>query len=221
MKKYRALFLPIILIVILSSFFVFSSRHIIKRKIYQVVDNSKNYLLNPLNSCDHCETLFDDNVTVHEQAYKIEGIQPQASDAGLEELLANKTLIELSSNQFYTVRDLSFSKPYLLPKAQDFIVTLAQSYQAKCQESNLSYYPFTISSGTRSVASVQKLMKHNINSIRNSSHLKGKTFDVSYMTFSENEQQLKAFILTLDQMRNKGKCYVKFERNGTLHITVI
>ncbi|MBX0334331.1 hypothetical protein K3G39_13900 [Pontibacter sp. HSC-14F20] len=165
--------------------------------------------------------LFDDNVAVHEQAYQTEGIQPQASDTGLEVLLTNETLVKLRSSQYYIVRDFNYSKPYLLPKAQVFIDTLAYTYSIECQARELAYFPFTISSGTRSVASVGKLMTQNSNSIKNSSHLKGKTFDVSYTAFGDNKPQLKAFSSALYQLRRVGKCYVKYERNGTLHITVI
>lgn len=81
--------------------------------------------------------------------------------------------------------------------------------------------PFTISSLTRSTESVEKLMNNNRNAIKNSSHLKGKTFDISYRAFNKNKQQTIAFIAVLEELRNQNRCFVKFERNGCLHITVI
>ncbi|MFD2514185.1 DUF5715 family protein [Pontibacter locisalis] len=221
MKKYRNILLLAIFVVILTGLLAFPLRYKIKRKIRYLAGRSVSLLYGRTSSCDNCATLFDDKVAVHEQAYQTEGILPQTNDAGLEALLANETLIELSSNQFYNVRDFNHSKPYLLPKALKFIDTLAYTYHAKSRENRLTYFPFTISSGTRSVASVERLMKQNSNSIRNSSHLKGKTFDVSYTSFDKNEEQRVAFIAALDQLRKEGRCYVKYERNGTLHITVI
>lgn len=58
------------------------------------------------------------------------------------------------------------------------------------------------------------------NSIKNSAHLHGKTFDVSYAAFTSNSRQLGLFIETISLLRRQNKCYVKFERNGCLHITV-
>jgi hypothetical protein len=188
MQKYRNIILLAVLAIVLTGTLALPLRHKINMKMKYMADRGMNLLNDRKNSCDNCASLFDDRVAVHEHAYQTEGIPPQAKDAGLEELLANKTLIEISSNQYYTVRDLSFSMPYLLPKAQEFVDTLALSYQIKCQESNLTYYPFTISSGTRSVASVQKLMEQNRNSIRNSGHLRGKTFDVSFSAFGDNQE---------------------------------
>jgi hypothetical protein len=220
MRKRNVILLAFI-VAILAGVLAFPLRHKIKRKIKYVADRSVSLLFGRTSSCYNCATLFDDKVAVHEQAYQTEGILPQARDAGLEVLLANEILIKLSSNQFYHVLDFSYSKPYLLPKGLTFIDTLAYTYRAQCQQKRLAYVPFTISSGTRSVASIEKLMKHNINSIRNSSHLRGKTFDVSYTAFDKNEDQLMAFIAALNQLRKEGRCYVKYERNGTLHITVI
>ncbi|MBC5772764.1 hypothetical protein H8S95_01705 [Pontibacter sp. KCTC 32443] len=219
MKK--KILLLVILVAVLAGLLAFPFRHKIKRKIRYVTDRSMNLIFGRSNSCDNCATLFDDKVTIHEQAYLNEGILPQDSDDGLKLLLANETLVELRSSQYYIVRNFKYSKPYLLPTAQAFIDTLANTYTFECKARKLTYLPFTISSGTRSVASVEKLMKSNSNSIKNSSHLKGKTFDVSYTAFGDNKQQLKAFISALDQLRREEKCYVKYERNGTLHITVI
>lgn len=63
-------------------------------------------------------------------------------------------------------------------------------------------------------------MKNNKNSIPESAHLKGKTSDVSYHAFGKNKKQSNAFVEALTELRNQKKCYVKFERNGCLHITV-
>ena len=81
--------------------------------------------------------------------------------------------------------------------------------------------PYEITSGSRSRESVQRLGKENENSIKNSPHLRGKTFDMSWRAFGGNEAQLKLFTSALSELKNQNKCFVKFERNGCLHITVI
>jgi hypothetical protein len=130
-------------------------------------------------------------------------------------------LIQLETNSFYTIKKAHHSRPYVLATAQLFIQDLSKKYSKKCSSDSLKYIPFTISSVTRSHESVQKLMNNNNNAIKNSAHLKGKTFDVSYRAFNKNKKQSKAFIEALKELREQNRCYVKFERNGCLHITVI
>jgi hypothetical protein len=195
-----------------------SFRSQIKQRLKAIVGLIRNVDID--KNCFECSKLFIDNVVTHEQAYQSEGITPQDEDNGLETLLAKGILVELKPSNFYTIRELNHSKPYLLPKAHTLIDTLANSYFQKCQESKLLYVPFTITSATRTTKSVKSLMKTNPNSIKNSAHLRGKTFDISYTAFNKNERQSKMFILSLNQLREAGRCFVKFERNGTLHITV-
>ena len=85
-------------------------------------------------------------------------------------------------------------------------------------DAGLGYVKFTLSSLTRSKQSVAALMDENDNSIANSAHLRGKTFDISYAAFGRNRKQLKLFTKVLKEMRSEGLCYVKYERNGCLHM---
>lgn len=219
MHKYRkALVLSLGLLLILSVLAV-PYRGRIKQKLRLAINLVR--IGNIKEKCQECSEIFDDKVSTHEQAYISEGIAPQEADQDLQVLFTRGTLVEVRSSKLYTVRELRFSKPYLLPSALTFIDTLANVYYTKCQAGSLEYVPFTITSATRSVESVKSLMGSNPNSIRNSAHLKGKTFDISYTAFKGNQHQVKLFISSLDQLRQEGKCYVKFEKNGTLHITVI
>jgi hypothetical protein len=74
---------------------------------------------------------------------------------------------------------------------------------------------------TRSTASINKLLTKNGNAIKNSAHLRGKTFDISYRASNNNKKTNKGFIAVLNELKNKSRCYVKFERNGCLHINVM
>jgi hypothetical protein len=171
--------------------------------------------------CEGCGFLFTDKVEKHERAYRNgRGIPPQETDAGLKQLFTKKKLVELKSNDRYTVRGLFHSKPYILPEGERFINELGDLYYNRCRERKLPYVPFSISSVTRSRKSVDDLMEGNRNAIRNSAHLKGKTFDVSYRDFGNKKEQTRLFIASLRDLRSQNKCFVKFETNGCLHITV-
>jgi hypothetical protein len=113
------------------------------------------------------------------------------------------------------------SKPYVISECSDFLMTLSSLYHQRCLDSGISYHPFTISSGTRSKESVKRLIeeKGNPNAIRNSPHLLGKTIDIRYDNFGGKEKQLSLFAAVLKEMKDDKKCFVKFEKNGCLHIT--
>lgn len=200
---------------------VYPYRRLVKLKLLSFLSNHRGPALSGSGNCKDCANLFPDKVKVHQRAYTFEGIDHQPDDVGLQRLFRKGKLAEITSNQFYTVRPLQYSKPLLLPKAVSFLDELSRLYNQKCQANSIKYIPFTISSLTRSEESVRRLMKSNSNSISNSPHLKGKTFDVSYLAFNNNKKQNAAFIHALNTLRLKGKCYVKFERNGCLHITVV
>jgi uncharacterized protein YcbK (DUF882 family) len=170
--------------------------------------------------CQGCETLFNDGIKAHEKAYQNEGIAVQHTDAGLFKLEQKSILKNIESNDLYIVRDFNHSQPMLLPKAIMYLDKLSILYKQKCMANHTKYVRFDITSATRSIKSVKKLSKENPNAIMNSAHLKGKTFDISYGAFFGYKKQLKLFIEALSELKNQKKCFVKYERNGCLHITV-
>ena len=199
----------------------FPYRYKIKRTLFALLSSHRGPDLSGSGSCEGCARLFQDKVKTHQLAYVTDGIAHQSDDSGLQKLYKKGRLVQVTSGRFYFVQPLSYSKPLLLPKGHAFIEELGRRYYEKCKADSVKYIPFTISSLTRSNESVRRLMKSNSNSIKNSAHLKGKTFDVNYRAFNNNHTQTKIFIDVLNDLRLKRKCYVKFERNGCLHITVI
>jgi uncharacterized protein YcbK (DUF882 family) len=218
-KKTRTLILLLALVSLM--FIAFSYRHTIKRKVHYYYTVLKNRITRKENfSCNNCNDLFNDNVKTHQIAYANESITPQNNDEGLNRLFRKGVLKNIESNESYLVRKLDHSKPLLMKKAVLFLDKLSISYNQKCKMSQLYYIPFEITSATRTIQSVGKLSKSNNNAIENSAHLRGKTFDISYRAFSGYEKQLDLFISALNELKQQNKCYVKYERNGCLHITV-
>jgi hypothetical protein len=170
--------------------------------------------------CINCPTLFNDLPPAHKKAYENnQGIKPQQNFISLDKLLRNSILVELKTNSFYIMRSSTSSKPYILPRGFNFIQELSQLYMHNCKKNSVKYIPFEITSTTRTLESVKQLMRSNSNAIKESAHLKGKTFDISYRAFKRNKKQLNLFIQALDSLHKMKKCYVKFEKNGCLHIT--
>jgi len=190
------------------------------KKTYAMIFSKRNTTNASNSSCYNCAVAFNDYPIVHELAYLADGIKPQSSFTELDKLKQKGILVELKSNDKYIIRKSVASKPYVTISTKKFIEQLAVNYKKKCVSQKTTYHPFTITSMTRSKESVKELRKHNKNAIRNSVHLKGKTFDVSYRAFHGNPIALKAFINTLKDLKAQNKCFVKHENNGCLHITV-
>lgn len=217
-SKKHILLIPAILAVLLLIAYPFRGK--IKRKISALIGYS-SHGFGGSGNCPSCHVLFTDNVKTHEKALENEVIKPQNDFKGLEKLLNSGKLTRIITNRFYIVRNAKYSRPYVLPQVQIFLDKLANEYKIQCKNEKLKYIPFTITSVTRSLESVNELEENNSNAIKNSAHLKGKTLDISYRAFNKNRKQTKAFIKVLKELKLDNNCFVKFERNGCLHITVI
>ncbi|MFM9027108.1 MAG: DUF5715 family protein [Bacteroidota bacterium] len=156
-------------------------------------------------SCKDCNKEFDDDVKTHELAYAKEGIREQEELADLEELEKQGTLVRINDNALYTIQELTHSQPLLLSKAKKFLTDLGAAYKKKCEEEGLEYVPFEISSVTRSKKSVRQLMRSNVNAIPESHHMKGKTFDISYVAFYDYGLQYKKFVAALAELKMMGQ----------------
>lgn len=182
---------------------------------YYSVQNANN------GACPNCATLFTDVVSQHSKAYQKEGITPQKNDKGLLKLLHKGVLVKVQPSDALHLEHMSYSKPFVLPKCRDFIQKLSQEYDDRCRAQLLKTIPIKISSATRTIESVARLRKKNANAIEESAHLKGKTFDINYTKFGKsNKRQVELFVKILHKYNKSNLCYVKFEKNGCLHITV-
>lgn len=211
------------IMITISIFIAYPSRVKIKRKAIAFIKyyGYSHRGTEVTGNCPKCQIIFTDNIATHETALENEGITPQKNFRDIEKLSQMGNLVKIKTNESYIVRNAKFSRPYILPKANTFLLELSKKYADECSSEKIGYVPFTISSVTRSIESVEILIGRNGNAIKNSAHLKGKTFDISYRAFNKNKKQNKAFINVLKDLRANKKCFVKFERNGCLHITVI
>jgi uncharacterized protein YcbK (DUF882 family) len=164
--------------------------------------------------------MFTDGVAEHKKAYQNEGIEAQQTNNDLYGLYKKNKLTKIESNNLFFVRNLTHSKPYILPKASNFIYKICKEYKDDCEKMNLEYIPVLITSVTRTIESVNKLRTTNGNAIKESAHLNGKTFDISYVHFGNNDKQMGILTNILKKYNTEKLCFVKYERNGCLHVTV-
>lgn len=182
-------------------------------------------IINPFDgglsdSCPGCAQKFPDVVAVQENAYRRGRIRAQPTMDGLDRLLRKGVLVELEGNDRYTIGEMDHSRPYVLPVVVDFLDRLSQVYAAELKARKLAYRPFEIISATRSIDSAEELTEDNPIARRRSHHLYGKTIDISYKRFVRHEEEKVCLIEALSKLRRQGRCYVKYEQKGALHLTV-
>lgn len=155
------------------------------------------------------------------------GISPIRSTRDIMRL--SKPIIEVESGDNYHIDKLSHSYPYLVPEAAALLDSIGSRFNTKLAAQGGGNYKIKVTSLLRTCESVNRLKRGNINSTQNSAHLYGTTFDISYVDFYEgmlnttkhSDGELKNLLAeVLLELRDSGKCLVKFERKqGCFHIT--
>ncbi|MCM1310589.1 MAG: DUF5715 family protein [Bacteroides sp.] len=144
-------------------------------------------------------------------------------------LRLSRPLRQINSTKHYKIDRLSHSYPYLVTRAAELLDTIGDRFNQKLKERGGAHYTLKVTSLLRTEESVKRLQRRNVNSTSNSAHLYGTTFDISYIDFYEhalnttklNNEQLKNILAeVLLELREEGRCLVKFERKEScFHIT--
>ena len=142
-----------------------------------------------------------------------------------------KQLVEIKSNENYIVEELTHSVPYLIPCAKRELDSIGEEWADILKRNNLPHYRFYVTSVLRTQEDIRFLQKSgNINSVTQSCHCYGTTFDLAYMRYEKvtntrdymHEDNLKLVLgqVLLNHQR-AGKIYVKYEaKQSCFHITV-
>ena len=217
--RLKIIILTLFVFVLIGMIILYPYRFSIINRITSFINTGK-LISTSAAPCESCNVLFTDGIYAHEVAYKRERINIQKNGQGLLKLESKGILERIHTNEFYVVRDMDFSDPLLMAKAVNLLTKLSKIYKGMIDELELRYIPFEITSATRTLESVQRLKKDNVNAIKNSAHLKGKTFDVSYINFADYPEQRVLFIKALKLLKDEKQCYVKFEvAQKCFHIT--
>lgn len=142
-----------------------------------------------------------------------------------------KQLVEIKTNDNYIVDSLTHSVPYLIPAAKRELDAIGEEWADILQRNNLPHYRFYVTSVLRTQEDIKYLQRSgNINSITQSCHCYGTTFDLAYMRYDKVTQtrdymhtdNLKLVLgqVLLNHQRAE-KIYVKYEaKQSCFHITV-
>ena len=179
---------------------------------------------------------FPDINDVQLEAAIKNGIRPIHSREEALKMVRSKKLVNITNSPYYTVDDLSHSLPYLVPRAQQLLNTIAVNFIDSLYSKGMPPHMLVVTSVLRTHEDISKLQVYNSNATTQSCHCYGTTVDISYNRFipitgvhGENGPEptrwdfnLKLILSeVLNDLRLADKCYVKYEkRQGCFHLTV-
>lgn len=162
-----------------------------------------------------------------EEAQRI-GVKPVPSREEVKK--ASRKMVEIETNKYYEVEELTHSIPFLIPEASDLLEEIGRNFRDSLTNLNAPEYKILVTSVTRTEADVKKLRRRNSNASENSAHRYGTTFDISWNRFTKvdekdavdlSPEQLKMVLAcVLRDLHKSDRCYIKHERKqGCFHIT--
>lgn len=174
---------------------------------------------------------FGDLNDTHLVAAKKIGVSPLQNREAAEKL-GNK-VVEIKSGDLYQVDSLTHSIPFLVPKASALLDSIGANFLDSLESKGLNPNQVIVTSVLRTYDDVKRLGKRNINASKNSAHVYGTTFDITYKRFFKVEdpdgrpmQDVRADTLklvlseVLRDLKKKEMCYVKYElKQACFHIT--
>ena len=189
--------------------------------------SEKEQELKPIQYIGNYNKDFNDLNDKHLEAANRIGVDPIANRKEAED--KKKELKEVKSNRNYEIDELTHSIPFLVTRASDLLNEIGANFSDSLKSLNAPHYKLIVTSITRTEEDVKKLGKRNVNASKNSAHIYGTTFDISWKRFSKDdkrkteltEEQLKKVLATvLRDLQKKQACYVKHEKKqACFHIT--
>ncbi len=191
---------------------------------------------------ENYNSVFSDKNPLHIESAQRLGITPLSKSGDAE--LHLDSLVEIKPCENYDIAKLSHSVPYLVPQAAELLNDIGRIYNDSLDAKGLQRRNLIVTSVLRTGESVTELQKKNANSITNSPHLYGVTFDIAYNNFTydynlpfkacryvgrrigvEFDRDLAKYKSTLaevlDNLHKEGRCYIMYEKHQhCFHITV-
>lgn len=179
-----------------------------------------------INSVGPLRKAFNDSNYLHIASARAIGVEPVSGVASAWR--AGKSLSRLKSCEAYYLDHLSHSLPYLVPSAHRLLTDIGLAFRDSLQARGGGDYRIKVTSVLRTPALVKRLRRRNRNAVDTSAHLYGTTFDISYAKFicdnpstPRTQEDMKNLLAeVVYAMREKGRCYVKYEyKQACFHIT--
>lgn len=170
--------------------------------------------------------VFNDSNYLHIATAERIGIRPLRSLRDAWE--GGARLERIASCEAYYLDNLTHSLPYLVPQAHRLLKDIGMAFRDSLQARGGGDYRIKVTSVLRTPRLVNRLRRRNRNAVDTSAHLYGTTFDISYAKFicdstrtPRTQEDMKNLLAeVVNDMRSRGRCYVKYERKqACFHIT--
>ena len=170
--------------------------------------------------------VFDDKNDLQLTAAEAIGINPVYSLQDICDI--KRPLVKVESCDDFFLDSLTHSMPYLVPEAAQLLHDIGRAFTDTVMARGGEKCQIKVTSVLRTESTVKKLRRRNSNATTSSCHMYGTTFDISwsnfincdpdYIMYTEDLKNILGEVL-LD-MRNRNRCYVKYERKQScFHIT--
>ncbi len=172
---------------------------------------------------------LNDNVLTYLEESYLNGTQTfLKSTNDIRKLYRKGKLVYIENSDYYFVDTMYYSYSFLVPEAKQLLDTIGERFHRKLENTDLACTRFTLTSMLRTTNSIKRLRRWNRNSIKNSAHLHGTTFDVSYRSFFSSKDLSQAEIVYLGDvlgkvifdLRREQKCYATYETWQTCYHVV-
>ena len=170
--------------------------------------------------------VFNDKNDIQLSAAQVIGIEPVYSLNDAYNI--KQPIVKISDCEDFQLDTLFHSMPYLVPKAEKLLHDIGKAFNDTIQSRTGHKCNIIVTSVLRTESSIHRLKRRNRNATTSSCHMYGTTFDISWRRFHYNDssyimytEDLKNVLAeVLHEMREQGRCYVKFERKQScFHIT--
>lgn len=172
-------------------------------------------------------TFNDSNYAHYAHAERL-GIDPITNLA--QAYYTKRPLVHVTTSDKILVDSLTHSMPFLVPEAARLLDDVGSAFIDSMTRRGAAGYRVKVTSMLRTPSTVKRLRRVNRNATDSSTHQFGTTFDLSYTHFDaapdapfisqENLKNMLAEVLL--NMRDEGRCLVKYERHtGCFHVTAI
>ncbi len=187
----------------------------------------------PVRSVHSYDKCFPDVQDVQITAAHKFGVKPVRNMEEAEQ--RKEDLVYVGANPFYCVdKGMRRSIPYLVPRASNMLQTIGRNFLDSLYVKGIPLHRIIVSSVLRTDEDVAHLLCNNPNANEQSCHRFGTTVDIAYNRYStvsppngperrpvQNDTLKWVLSEVLRDMRESGKCYVKYEKKqGCFHITV-
>ncbi len=161
--------------------------------------------------------------------YKSEktGVWPSLNVAGLRKKARRGNLVFVPQQKHFTQDTFYYSYALLTPETSVLMDSICTDFNSRIKGSSVQQAKLIVTSMTRTISSVNRLLKRNRSAVKKSAHLNGNAFDFSFSRFAfhrsltscEKMYLQETIAQVLFDWRKRKKCWVTFEKyQECLHV---